>query len=193
MIKRVKLVLALLFIVMASSSCSFRESAPIILSLRPRHATILANGDIVFECSVQSFPLAQISWKKNNKKLSENHKKFRIVHGTNVSYLRVIDASNSKMEIACMAENSLGKDEQSVVLNVVPEREKPDYFPFATVTYPKSVEPNTLFKLECNVTNLNSPVGIQWYQANRPISFGNKKYFSNFSIIDDSKYLIILS
>lgn len=189
---RAILVLAFLFFVTASITCSFRESAPVILSVRPRNATVLIKGDIVFECRVQSFPLAQISWKKNNKKLSENHKKFRIIHGTNVSYLRVIDASNSKMDIACLAENIIGKDERNVILSVLSEQERPLFFPFATITYPKSVEPDTLFKLECNVTNLNSPMGVQWYQSNRPITFGNSKYFSNFSIIDDSKNFLCL-
>lgn len=189
MMNRITLVLVFLFFLTKMIMCSFSESAPVILSVRPKQATVLAMGNIVFECSVQSFPRSQITWKKNNKKLSENHKKFRIIHGTNVSYLRVIDAGNFKMDITCLAENIIGRDEQTVVLNILPEREKPFFFPFSTISYPKSVEPDTLFKLECNVTNLNSPSAVQWYQSNRPITFGNGKYFSNFSIIKNSKSL----
>lgn len=187
MITRVILILLFLFFFKKMIMCSISDSAPVVLSLRPKHATVLSMGSIVLECRVKSFPLSQITWKKNNKKLSENHKKFRIIHEANVSYLRVIDAGNFKMDITCLAENKIGRDEQTVVLNILPDREKPIFFPFATITNPKSVEPDTLFKLECNVTNLNSPSGIQWYQSNKPITLGNDKYFSNFTIIKNSK------
>ncbi|CAF0709711.1 unnamed protein product [Brachionus calyciflorus] len=165
-----------------------KETAPRIISLKPGAVTILAKNDIIFECHVLGYPLAQISWRKNNKKLSEHNKKFRIIHGTNVSFLRVTDASyvqnNNKLNITCLAENIIGQDEQNSVLTILSERDRPKKIPFITITHPKSVEPDTLFKIDCNVTHFAN--NIQWYQSNRPISFDNDKYFSNFSWVDDA-------
>ena len=66
---------------------------PKIMNLKPHNATILARGNAIFECHVFSYPLARISWKKNNKKINEHNKKFKISHGSNVSFMRITDAN----------------------------------------------------------------------------------------------------
>ena len=85
--------------------------------------TILAKGDAIFECKILSYPSSQISWKKNNKKLSDNNKKFRIIHGSNISYMRVTDAGHSNtgaINITCHAENIYGSTESFAMLNILP-------------------------------------------------------------------------
>ena len=156
----------------------------------------MASGDAIFECSVIGYPLAQISWKRNNKKLSDNNKKFRIVHGSNISFLRVTDAvagghggvglgggggSSNKMNITCVAENGYGHDHVTSTLSVLPERERPKSFPLVHISNPKSVEPNAMFRIECNITSPIEPVVVEWFQANRPVRFDNPKYFTNWT------------
>lgn len=173
-----------------------KELAPKVLYLRPSNVTILAKGDAIYECSVLSYPSAHIIWRKNGKKLSESNKKFRIIHGSNVSFLRVTDASysfNNLLNITCCAENNQGSAEASAVLHVIPEKEKPRKFPYILISNPKSVEPDTLFKIECNVSNLFQLSQLQWYQSNRPINFDTDKYFSNFSRLEDGKWNYSLS
>lgn len=63
------------------------------------------------------------------------------------------------------------------------EREKPKQFPIAQISYPKSIEPNTLFRIECNVTG-EQPVNLQWYQSNKPVYFDNQNYYTNWTTID---------
>ena len=153
----------------------------------------MVKGNAIFECHVISYPSSQISWKKNNKKLSEHNKKFRIVHGSNVSFLRVTDAShslNNILNLTCVAENSYGSVESVAFLHVVPEKDKPKNYPNVQINYPKSVEPDTLFRIECNITSLEQPVNVQWYQSNRPIYFDSDKYFTNSSVIDECKNII---
>ena len=97
------------------------ESVPKIVHLRPHNATILTKGDAIFECSVLSYPSAQITWKKNNKKINDNNKKFQIVYGSNLSYLRITDASHSPtlLNITCHAENYKGYTESIAYLNIL--------------------------------------------------------------------------
>jgi hypothetical protein len=98
------------------------ETAPKIIELKPHNLSILAKGNAIFECHVVSYPLAQITWKKNNKKLSENNKKFKIIHGSNLSLLRVREASyvalNNVLNITCTAENRHGVAEATSFLHV---------------------------------------------------------------------------
>jgi hypothetical protein len=189
------------------------ESPPKIVNLKPHNSTVLVRGNAIFECHVFSFPLARISWKKNNKKLNEHNKKYKILHGSNVSFLRITDAShthNGVLRITCVAENHFGIVEATASLNVISgmnllnrntktqfrnfekesfffliikEREKPKQFPIAQISYPKSVEPNSLFRIECNVTG-EQPVNIQWYQSNKPVFFDNQNYYTNWTSSD---------
>ena len=98
------------------------ESAPKIVNLKPHNSTVLVRGNAIFECHVFSYPLARISWKKNNKKLNEHNKKYKILHGSNVSFLRITDAShthNGVLRITCVAENHFGIAESMASLNVI--------------------------------------------------------------------------
>lgn len=100
----------------------FSLIAPRIISLAPRDITILAKGDAIIECKIVSFPVAQISWYKNEKKLNKHNRKFLIINGPNLSYLRIRDASYSwsrTLNITCKAENSLGFDQSSALLKTV--------------------------------------------------------------------------
>ena len=99
-----------------------------------------------------------------------------------------INQNNNKLNIACVAENIVGEDEQTVVLTVLSERDRPKKFPLISITNPKSVEPDSLFKIECNITHLYQTNAIKWFQSNKPIDFDNEKYFTNYSRIDDGKY-----
>ncbi len=56
-------------------------------------------------------------------------------------------------------------------------------FPSLSISNPKSVEPNTLFRIDCNTT-----VGsrVQWYHSNVPIRFSNETHFSNWTQLDES-------
>lgn len=54
-----------------------------------------------------------------------------------------------------------------------------------TISNPKSVEPDTPFKLECNLSNINHPSNVHWYQANRLIHYDNNRYFSNWTALND--------
>ena len=70
-----------------------------------------------------SYPLAQLTWKRNQKKIHENNKKFLIVSLPNLSYLRIYDAvslNHTTWNISCMAENDRGKEEASTLLNIIP-------------------------------------------------------------------------
>jgi hypothetical protein len=97
------------------------ESVPKIVHLRPHNVTILTKGDAIFECSVLSYPSAQITWKKNSKKINDNNKKFKIIYGSNLSYLRITDASHSPtlLNITCHAENYRGYTESIAFLNIL--------------------------------------------------------------------------
>ena len=93
-----------------------------MVSLYPKDVTILAKGDAIIECKVVSYPAAQISWVKNDKKLSEHNRKFKIVYGPNVSFLRIRDASYSwqkSLNITCMAENNYGTAQASTSLTII--------------------------------------------------------------------------
>lgn len=96
---------------------------PKIISLTPKNVTILAKNDAFFECKVVSFPAAQIYWMKDNRRLGNHNKKFDITSGPNVSYLRVKDASHSwsrhLLNISCIAENYLGKDQSYTFLRTL--------------------------------------------------------------------------
>lgn len=134
-----------------------------------------------------SYPSAQITWKKNNKKINDNNKKFKIVYSTNLSYLRVTDASHTinSLNITCHVENHRGSTESHAYLNVLSDTNKPKQFPEMTISNPKSVEPEAPFKLECNLTNIIHPSNILWYQSNRLIQYDNNKYYSNWTALSD--------
>lgn len=161
----------------------------------------MGRGDALFECNVLSYPVAQITWKKNNKKLSDMNKKFRIIHGSNnIGYLRVTDANsfayNNVINITCIAENDMGIVEATSHLNIIPEKDRPKNFPIIQISNPKSVEPDTLFRVECNITNHVNPLVVQWYQSNKPIIFddqsSNPKYYSNWTRSDNSIHRHVL-
>lgn len=86
--------------------------------------TILSKGDVIFECQVMSYPIAQITWKRNQRKIHEStSKKFRIINGPNTSYLRITDVNNinyTQWNISCLAENVHGSNEAHVFLNIIP-------------------------------------------------------------------------
>jgi len=160
----------------------------------------LGRGDALFECNVLSYPVAQITWKKNNKKLSDMNKKFRIIHGSNnVGYLRVTDANsfayNNVINITCIAENDMGTVEATSHLHIIPEKDRPKNFPLVQISNPKSVEPDVPFRIECNITNHVNPLVVKWYQSNKPINFddlSSSKYFSNWTRSDNSIHRHIL-
>ncbi len=163
----------------------------------------MSKGSAVFECKIHSQTLAQITWRKNNKKLSLSNKKFRVLHvGANVSYLRISDATGhtnnlnsiNHINITCIVENLHGLVEQTVHLNVLPEKDRQSsailsQFPHVRITQSKLIESDTQFKIECNVTNLYNVNQFQWFQDNRPVSTDNERYFSNFSKLTESKFI----
>lgn len=184
----INVILFMLFVSRLSNAYSKHRElnvGPKIISLRPQEATVLAKGHAIFECQVLSYPLSQIVWKKNNKKLNENNKKFKITHGSNLSILRVTDVNNS-INVTCVAENANGVSQEATAhLSVVHEKDRPKQFPLVRITNPKSVEPDNLFKIDCNVTSHGVPLtNLVWYQSNKPINFENSKYFSNFTRLD---------
>ncbi len=160
---------------------------PKIIHLKPHNVTILTKGNVIFECSVLSYPMAQIIWKKNNKKINEN-KKFKIIHSSNLSYLRITDASQSpnSLDISCHAENQIGTAESHSFLQILAEKDKIQYkFPEITISNPKSVEPDTPFRIDCILSDDNSAVNLEWYQSNKLINFDNNKLTSNTTNLND--------
>jgi hypothetical protein len=146
---------------------------------------VLVKSDAIFECSVPaSYPPAQFSWRKNNKRLNENNKKFKITHDSNWSVLRVTDV-NHAINVTCVAESVQQqggwRHEATATLSVIPEKDKPrQLLPLIRISNPKSVEPSHLFRIDCNVTSPGTPLtSLVWYQSNRPISFENSKYSTN--------------
>ena len=61
------------------------------------------------------------------------------------------------------------------------ERDKPLHFPQINISNPKSVEPDSIFRIECNISNNVKLSSIHWYQENKPIIIDNKKYFMNLT------------
>ena len=57
--------------------------------------------------------------------------------------------------------------------------------PIISISNPKSVEPDSTFRIECNISNINSASSVQWYQSNRPINNDNKKYLINVTRTHD--------
>jgi len=66
------------------------------------------------------------------------------------------------------------------------EKENLKNFPSLSISNPKSIEPNSLFRIDCNTT-----IGsrVQWYQSNVLIRFSNEDHFLNWTKIDESIYL----
>jgi hypothetical protein len=178
-----------------------------IASLRPTNATVPVKGAAIFECrtTTSSSSFAQISWKKNGKRVSETNKKFKItqdvVSNDVVSSILRINDVNHALNITCVAESVRGggeRVEQTVhlaTIGVGSERDRPNRpIPLIRITNPKSVEPDSLFRIECNVTSPGglSDGGVHWYQANRPVDFDNSKYFTNVSRIDAGIFIIYM-
>lgn len=65
--------------------------------------------------------------------------------------------------------------------------DKPADFPSVVITNPKSVEPNTYFEIECNVSTASHPVTVLWYQSDQLINFASQKYQANWHQIDESR------
>jgi len=66
------------------------------------------------------------------------------------------------------------------------EKENLKNFPSLSISNPESIEPNSLFRIDCNTT-----IGsrVQWYQSNVLIRFSNEDHFLNWTKIDESIYL----
>jgi hypothetical protein len=183
----------LIVVLLSSGVLGFRESSPpIITSLSRPNVTILAQGNALFECKVRAYPPAIITWKKNNRRLNDKNKKFRIIQDVeieNLSYLRVTYSQNfqtrNSLNVTCEARNYYGTTEATAQLNIIPDNEMPVDFPHASISNPKSVEPDTLFSIECNVTSHIQPFDVKWYQSNKEINFiKGGKYYSNSTQID---------
>lgn len=188
-----------------------------------------SNSDVIFECYVQSQSHARIWWRKNNKKLSESNRKFRVTHAAyNASFLRVAinqqyhqtklysddpknrrknnsggqganrkrPRTNYSLNITCVAENAYGQVESTAQFNVIDESDrKAEKFPIVSISKPRSVEPDQMFHIECNVSRLTHPGSqVDWYQGNKPISLlnnesagQNTKYLVNFTKVNNGK------
>jgi hypothetical protein len=153
--------------------------------------TIVSRGDALFECHISPGQpgSAKVYWRKNSKILSETHRRYMINHeyASNASYLRVTDASqlsNSHhkynfLNISCIVENGHGRVESTAHLFIINESRRPERFPEVKVSPARSVEPETPFRVECNVSNVETPGQVLWYQNNRPVVFDGQNYFSN--------------
>ncbi len=54
------------------------------------------------------------------------------------------------------------------------------------------MEPDTPFRIECNLTNIMNPYNIQWYHANKLIHFDNSKYSTNWTALKDGSIKSVL-
>ena len=161
----------------------------------------------MIECHVAANPHAQIWWKKNNKRLSDTNRKFRVSSSLNASYLRVSEASQlsssvHSLSLTCVAENVHGMSEATARLHIVPAKQQKQTllnrhdtnlnFPQVRITPPRSVEPDTSFRIECNSTNSNE--NLFWYQSNRPVilfdggEIQQQQYVANFTKLDQNTY-----
>ncbi|XP_054713933.1 cell adhesion molecule Dscam2-like [Uloborus diversus] len=120
-------------------------------------------GDVlVVRCPVAGYPVEEVYWEKNGRRIPYNHRQRGFKNGTLI--IREIDRRSDGGEYKCIARNSQGqRGERTLNIRVLTP---PVIEPFHI---PEAIEEGARSKLLCSVTKGDPPITIQWLKDGKPL------------------------
>ncbi|XP_052128829.1 tyrosine-protein phosphatase Lar isoform X4 [Frankliniella occidentalis] len=160
-----------------SSFIKYTSHPPRIV-IRPRDQTVRAGGTAAFYCSASGIPPPSLSWKKNDKRLSNSQSRYAVEAGGGVLRIEPVRTGRDDARYECSAENGVGDAVSATASLTVIETDKlPPGFPVITASQTtKVVEIGHNAVLHCTVSG-NPPPRITWIRDMVPIDLpANPRY-----------------
>lgn len=95
--------------------------------MKPKSQHVRSGGTVAFYCAARGDPNPSLYWKKNGKRVSENHSRYQMTNftGMGISLLRIesVRSGRDNATYECIAENGVGDAVSSEATLVVFEGE----------------------------------------------------------------------
>lgn len=153
------------------------------ITMKPKSQQVRSGGTVAFYCAARGDPNPSLFWRKNGKRVSENHSRYQMTNFTSlgISLLRIdsVRSGRDNATYECIAESGVGDAVSAEATLVVYEEKKlPPGFP--VITSPpasKAVEVGHNAVLHCTVTG-DPPPTIMWIRDFLPLDINSNERYS---------------
>lgn len=165
----------------------FPQQSPLFIRML-YDVTTQESEQYTLECQVQNYDHVQIEWFRNDEKIPNDHRNYRIYNDNGFCTLSINETRIDDSAIfTCRATNSLGSVETAARLLVLPSEKSDILSPpqFRKVLENKQTAAGSSIIFDCLVDGNPLPT-VQWYKNDFCIDI-NPRY--NFSYINGEAYL----